>query len=79
MAYAFHVSFMKEKGINCVFHYQPLHNSPIYLNKFVDDEGLKSNFTFTSKVADKLVRLPLWIGIDNVKEFIIDKLIKFFE
>lgn len=73
------ISYMKENGINCTFHYQPLHRSPIYLDKFVDEKGLKCNLTVTSKVAEKIVRLPLWIGIDNVQEFIIDKLIKFFE
>ena len=73
------ISYMKDNNINCVSHYQPLHNSSMYLNKFVDDVTLKPNLPITVKVAENLVRLPLWIGIDNVQDFIIDKLIKFFE
>ena len=73
------ISYMKDNGIYCVSHYQPLHNSEIYLNKFLSYEGLKPNLPITRKVAERLVRLPLWIGINNVQDFIIDKLIKFFE
>ena len=74
------ISYMKDNGINCVFHYQPLHNSPIYLNKFLEDDELSiPNLPITNKVSQRLVRLPFWIGIDSVQDYIIEKLIKFFD
>ena len=72
------ITYMKEEGIHCTFHYQPLHYSPLYINKFTDDDKLKPYLPVTRKVADTLVRIPLWIGIDSFQDFIVDKLIKFF-
>jgi dTDP-4-amino-4,6-dideoxygalactose transaminase len=53
------IQAMKQQGINCVFHYVPLHNSP---------QGLACARSFgelpvTSDHADRLVRLPLWVGL----------------
>ncbi len=72
------ITYMKEKGIHCTFHYQPLHDSPLYINKFTDEDNIKPYLPVTKKVAHRLVRIPLWIGINSVQDFIIDKLIKFF-
>ena len=53
------IQAMKQQGINCVFHYVPLHNAP---------QGLACARSFgelpvTSDHADRLVRLPLWVGL----------------
>lgn len=55
------IKAMKLEGINCVFHYVPLHRSPY---------GQKAGRTAvdlqnTSNLADRLVRLPLWIGLEE--------------
>lgn len=52
---------LKERGINAVFHYQPLHSSPA---------GKKyGKFTrplpVTEDITQRLIRLPLWIGFDQ--------------
>lgn len=55
------INYMNEEGINCVFHYVPLHNSPF---------GRKiSNRIFELPVTDfisaNIIRIPLWIGLDD--------------
>ena len=60
---------MKEHGINCVFHYVPLHSSPQGLTVGKAENDLP----VTNNVADRLVRLPLWIGLDSqVQQLIIN-------
>ena len=53
------IQSMKQQDINCVFHYVPLHTAP---------QGLAcaqsvGELPFTSDLADRLVRLPLWVGL----------------
>lgn len=50
---------LRSRDINAVFHYIPLHSAP---------EGLRSgrvhgDLSLTSDVSDRLVRLPLWVGL----------------
>jgi dTDP-4-amino-4,6-dideoxygalactose transaminase len=52
---------MKNQGVNCVFHYVPLHNSP-YGQKVARTHG---DLAVTEKLADRLVRLPLWVGLNQ--------------
>ena len=52
---------MKGKGINCIFHYVPLHSSPMGLTFSTSIKRMP----ITSKLSDSLVRLPLWIGLDE--------------
>ena len=62
------ISSMKEVGINCVFHYVPLHTSN-YAKKL----GLSSqDLPITDDVSAKLVRLPLWIGLEKFQNIVID-------
>jgi dTDP-4-amino-4,6-dideoxygalactose transaminase len=51
---------LKEKSINTVFHYVPLHNSPAG-RKYGRVSGEMTN---TEELADRLARLPLWINDD---------------
>ena len=55
---------MKESGINCVFHYIPLHSSPMGLKI----SRLSDNCKITDIFSERLVRLPLWIGLDSQVE-----------
>ncbi len=47
------------QGINCVFHYVPLHSSPAG-KRYGRAVG---NMSVTDSVADRLVRLPMWIRL----------------
>lgn len=55
---------MKAEGIHCVFHYVPLHSAPYgqKIGRAVD--GLP----VTTDLADRLVRLPLWLGLEEHQE-----------
>lgn len=55
------ISWMKEHEISCVFHYVPLHSSPAGL-KFGRFSGKDE---FTTDESDRLVRLPLFYGMDH--------------
>jgi len=52
---------VKAKGINSVFHYVPLHTSPAG-EKFGRAHG---ELAVTNEMADRLVRLPLWVGLEE--------------
>lgn len=54
------IRHMEKKAIASLFHYQPLHLSPFGI-KFRASQDL----SVTKKIAESLVRLPLWPGMDN--------------
>lgn len=68
------ISFMKENGVGCVFHYIPLHTAPAgrKFGRFFGEDK------YTTKESERLVRLPMYYGLteednrkvcDKVKEF----------
>lgn len=55
---------LKRNDINCVFHYVPLHSSP---------GGVRYGRTYgdlaiTELQAERLVRLPLWVGLSHEQQ-----------
>ena len=52
------IQHLKQRGITAVFHYQPLHSSP-----FGTQFRTLREMSVTEKVADSLVRLPLFNGM----------------
>jgi dTDP-4-amino-4,6-dideoxygalactose transaminase len=63
------LSGLKNSGIHAVFHYVPLHSSP-FGARFKQE---KNHFTVTDFVAENIIRLPMWTGLDgNQQERIID-------
>lgn len=52
---------LAEKGINTVFHYVPLHSSPrgLAIGRCLGD------MAHTNRAGDCLVRLPLWLGLEE--------------
>jgi dTDP-4-amino-4,6-dideoxygalactose transaminase len=54
------IQAMKAEGIHCVFHYVPLHSAPAgkKYGRAVGDMAL------TNDSADRLVRLPVWVGLN---------------
>ena len=55
------ISQLKEAGIGTVFHYVPLHSSP-FGERAARTHGAMS---VTNDLSDRLVRLPLWVGLEE--------------
>lgn len=58
---------LRENGVHTVFHYIPLHSSPAGQKFGRYDEDL----AVTNDVADRLVRLPLWVGLEEHQTLVI--------
>lgn len=65
------IATLKAQGISSVFHYVPLHTSPAGLRhgRAVGD------MRHTLELSDRLVRLPLWLGMEDHLEEIIHHVI----
>jgi dTDP-4-amino-4,6-dideoxygalactose transaminase len=64
------IESLKKLGVSSVFHYVPLHSSP---------KGLTCSKTFgrlptTTSLADRLVRLPLWVGLMPEMDSLVEKI-----
>ena len=58
------IAFMKARGIQCVFHYIPLHSSPAGL-KYGRFHGEDEH---TTRESERLVRLPLFDSISEAQQ-----------
>ena len=69
------ISFMKDHGVGCSFHYVPLHSSPAGL-RFGRFDGEDE---YTTKESDRLVRLPMYYGMteDDLMK-VIESVLAFF-
>nr|VFK22836.1 MAG: dTDP-4-amino-4,6-dideoxygalactose transaminase [Candidatus Kentron sp. LPFa] len=68
------IDAMKEAGIGCVFHYVPLHASP-QGRRVGRAEG---ELPITTDMADRLARLPLWLGLEDRQEQLLSIIGKYF-
>lgn len=59
---------LAEHDIHAVFHYVPLHSSP--MGKKLG--RVSGELVYTKDLNERLVRLPLWLGIEKHLPFIID-------
>ncbi len=59
---------LRGDGVNAVFHYVPLHDSPAG-RKYGRASG---EMRVTTSVSERLVRLPLWIGLEEHQDYVID-------
>lgn len=69
------ISYLKENEILAVFHYVPLHTAPAgqKYGKFVGEDK------YTTSESERLVRLPLYYGIEKSEvDFIIDRMYHFY-
>lgn len=57
------IAALGAEGIHAVFHYVPLHTSP-FGRKHARSSGTLNN---TEKLSERLLRLPLWPGMDQVE------------
>lgn len=69
------ISYLKEKEIQTVFHYIPLHTAPAgkkYGRFFGEDK-------YTTKESERLVRLPLYYNLkEEDSKKVVDEIIKFY-
>lgn len=56
------IEALKAQGINSVFHYVPLHSAPAG-QRYARTSG---SLNYTDNIADRLLRLPLWVGLQDV-------------
>lgn len=68
------IAHMREHGIGCAFHYVPLHSSPYGCG--VGRAG--TDMRVTDDVADRLVRLPLWVGLEDQIDEVIEAVTGYF-
>jgi dTDP-4-amino-4,6-dideoxygalactose transaminase len=66
---------LKERGVNAVFHYVPLHSSPY--GHAAGRQG--SDLSRTVAMADRLVRLPLWLGAEEIQADIVNQVLESLE
>lgn len=69
------ISWLKTKGINAPFHYIPLHSSPagMRLSRSV------GTMDVTDDVSSRLIRLPMFLGVEEHQNEVIDKVHQFFQ
>lgn len=66
---------LRDKGVGTVFHYVPLHNSPMASRLGLGPRSLP----VTEASSERLVRLPLWLGIEDHQERVIDAVFEVLE
>ena len=63
---------LKSRGVYAVFHYVPLHSSP-----FGRSAGKAAGeLPVTDDVSERLVRLPLWLGLEEQQREVIGRVIE---
>jgi len=69
-------AYLKENGVNAVFHYVPLHSAPAGL-KFGRFHG---NDIYTTNTFERLLRLPMYYGLkENEVELVCEKINEFYK
>lgn len=68
------LAHMKANKILAVFHYIPLHSSPAgrKFGRFFGEDK------YTTKESERLIRLPMYYGLGNNVEFIVERVTEFF-
>jgi dTDP-4-amino-4,6-dideoxygalactose transaminase len=64
------IARLKKVGIQSVFHYVPLHSAPAGL-QFGRSSG---DLPVTGEMSDRLLRLPLWVGLEDQQSDVIRKI-----
>ena len=54
------IAFLKEKGVNAVFHYIPLHSSPAGKQFGI----FSGEDKYTTKESERILRLPMYYGLE---------------
>ena len=70
------ISFMKEQGVGCVFHYIPLHSAPAgrKFGRFYGED------VYTTRESERLMRLPMYYGLEAEQiDYAIEKIKEFYK
>jgi dTDP-4-amino-4,6-dideoxygalactose transaminase len=59
---------LRQAGVSSVFHYVPLHSSPF--GRTV--ARANGDMSHTQELSERLVRLPLWIGLEDEQQEVIE-------
>ena len=69
------IKYLRERGIDVVFHYVPLHSSQAG-KRFGRTKGVLKN---TDMQSARLIRLPLWVGLSREdQESVVEKIFAFY-
>lgn len=69
------LNFMSRSGVNCTFHYIPLHTSDFYKNNYGN-----IRLPITENISGRILRLPLFFSLkEDEVNYIIDKVYEFFK
>lgn len=69
------IECMAAAGVGCVFHYVPLHSSPAGREFCRCATGM----AVTDSAGDRLVRLPLWLGLEPDQDHVIEQALAVLE
>lgn len=69
------ISSMKQFGVSTVFHYIPLHSSPFGISS----SKCSGSMAFTESLSERIVRLPLWVGVEKHQDYIVESIIASIE
>lgn len=69
------ISYLRKKGISAVFHYTPLHSSPVgwKYSRFC------GNDVYTTIESERLVRIPLYYGLGESVYEVVDAIKSFYK
>lgn len=67
------IEAMRAAQIGCVFHYVPLHSAP----KGQQAGRAQGSLPITTAYSERLVRLPLWLGLEEHQDRVIDEMLGF--
>jgi dTDP-4-amino-4,6-dideoxygalactose transaminase len=61
---------LQQHSIHAVFHYVPLHSAPAGIRH----GRVSGELSVTENVADRLLRLPLWLGLEDYQHGVIQRI-----
>ena len=70
------LTFLKENGVGCVFHYIPLHSAPAGLRygRFHGEDK------YTTRESERLLRLPMYYGLKKSdQKKVVEKINEFYK
>jgi dTDP-4-amino-4,6-dideoxygalactose transaminase len=66
------IAALKSRGIQAVFHYVPLHSAPVGRRL----GRVSGSMEQTDTLSDRLVRLPLWGGLEARQDEVIGRVLE---
>lgn len=68
------INYLSSKGMSAIFHYVPLHTSPAAMRY----ARVCNNMEFTEELSSRIIRLPMWIGLEYSQQINIVNEFRFF-